>query len=78
MTKEQTMFKKLCFMISLAILLFSCEDKSVDPAPVNNRDILEKLSSLEGVEVTEIVPQNGCPSRKLYPTLKISLSLIPG
>jgi hypothetical protein len=53
------MFKKVCCIISLAILLFSCEDKSVDPAPVDNRDILEKLSSLEGVEVTEIVPQNG-------------------
>ncbi len=29
------------------------------PVPVDNRDILEKLSALEGVEVTEIDPQNG-------------------
>jgi len=53
------MFKKVFCIISLAILLFSCEDKSVDPVPADNRDILEKLSSLEKVEVTEIVPQNG-------------------
>jgi len=71
--------KALIYLLLLFVLLCqSCDKKSVKPDPVDNRDILEKLSSLEGVEVTEIVPQNGCPSRKLYPTLKISLSLIPG
>ena len=55
------MLKKLFFIISLVILLSSCKDKSVDPPPppVDNRDILEKLNDLSGVEATEISPQNG-------------------
>jgi hypothetical protein len=57
--KEQIIFHKVCTIIFLTILLFSCEDKSVDPAPVDNKDIFGKLSALEGVEITEIVPQNG-------------------
>ena len=55
------MFKKLYCIISLVILLSSCKDKSVDPPtpPLDNRDILEKLNDLDGVEATEISPQNG-------------------
>ena len=55
------MFKKLFFMILSVILLSSCKDKSVDPppSPADNRDILEKLNDLDGVEAMEIAPQNG-------------------
>ncbi|GAB4377175.1 MAG: S28 family serine protease [Calditrichia bacterium] len=48
----------LAFFLFLTALL-SCSKTSTRPDPLDNRDILEKLQALDGLEVKEILPQNG-------------------
>ena len=49
---------KQFYFIAIFMLCLFCSKKSVEPIPVDDRDILEKLSDLETIEVTEISPQN--------------------
>jgi len=53
------MFKKILAYLVVISLIVSCHKKSTEPDPVDNIDILEKIESLEGINVIEITPQNG-------------------
>jgi hypothetical protein len=46
-------------VLFLLFCFFTCQDKTTEPPPVDNRDILEKLKDIDEIEVAEIEPQNG-------------------
>ncbi len=48
------------FLILILLVFISCNKKSTQPEAVDNRDILQKLQSLAGLQVTEITPLNVC------------------
>ena len=49
-------YLKLILLIAIGVTVLSCK-KITDP--IDNRDILGKIQSIEGVNVIEITPQNG-------------------
>ena len=51
--------KLLIRFILLLFLLIACKQETTSPEVVDNRDILEKLTSLQGITAKEISPQNG-------------------
>jgi hypothetical protein len=53
------MLKTILTYLIIIFLVVSCHKTTTEPNPVDNRDILEKIESIEGIDVTEITPQNG-------------------
>ncbi len=51
--------KTVIWTLSFVLLIFSCNKNSTQSISIDNRDILEKLQSIDNIEINEISPKNG-------------------